>query len=172
MKKNLGVDSDELVHTAIVVGDDGKYRNLEQVNYWSATIFSPDISDEKFERIMDLMDYSISEEGQLLLNMGFKDKDWKYGENNELVSLLPEGTTLEDKYPSRFEGLYLLGDDFSMINPAIKQEYRDRAVKHFQDKAKLGTEGGALATYDWDVQLYDSKAKTRLHLNTKTSMPT
>ncbi|GAB1155910.1 MULTISPECIES: extracellular solute-binding protein [Paenibacillus] len=161
MKKNLGVDSDELVHTAIVVGDDGKYRNLEQVNYWSATIFSPDISDEKFERIMDLMDYSISEEGQLLLNMGFKDKDWKYGENNELVSLLPEGTTLEDKYPSRFEGLYLLGDDFSMINPAIKQEYRDRAVKHFQDKAKLGTEGGALATYDWDVQLYDSKAKNQ-----------
>ncbi|MWV46777.1 extracellular solute-binding protein [Paenibacillus sp. HJL G12] len=161
MKKNLGVNSDDLVHTAIVVGDDGKYRNLEQPNFWSSLIFSPNISKEKFERIMDLIDYSTSQEGQLLLNMGFEGKDWKYDENKELVSLLPEGTSLEDKYPARFEGLYVLGDDFSTINPAIKKEYRETAIKHFQEKAKLGTEGGKLATYDWDVQLYDSKAKSQ-----------
>ncbi|MGZ7440671.1 ABC transporter substrate-binding protein [Paenibacillus sp. TH7-28] len=161
MKKNLGVNSDDLVQTAIVLGDDGKYRNLEQVNFWSALIFSPDISEAKFERIMDLLDYSTSKEGQLLLNMGFEGKDWKYGEDGELASLLPEGTTLEDKYPSRFEGLYLLGDDFSVINPAIKKEYRETAVKHYQDKAKLGTEGGKLASYDWTVQMYDSKAKNQ-----------
>lgn len=161
MRENLGVDSLEVVHTAIVLGDDGKYRNLEQANFWSSIIFSPDISKEKFERVMDLMDYSISEEGQLLLNMGFEGTDWKYGENNELVSLLPEGTSLEKKYPSRFEGLYLLGDDFSVINPAIKQEFRERSIKHYEDKAKLSTEGGAMAEYDWDVQLYDSKAKNQ-----------
>ncbi|BFH11436.1 hypothetical protein WDD9_005302 [Paenibacillus melissococcoides] len=165
MKKNLGVESDDVVHTAIVLGDDGKYRNLEQVNFWSALIFSPNISEEKFERIMDLLDYSTSKEGQMLLNMGFEGKDWKYGDNQELVSLLPEGTSLEDKYPSRFEGLYLLGDDFSMINPAIKKEYRDRAILHYQNKAKLGKEGGKLAEYDWTVQLYDSKAKNQATFN-------
>ncbi|WCR25151.1 extracellular solute-binding protein [Paenibacillus thiaminolyticus] len=165
MKKNLGVESDEAVHTAIVLGDDGKYRNLEQVNFWSALIFSPDISEEKFERIMDLLDYSTAQEGQMLLNMGFEAKDWKYGDNQELVSLLPEGTSLEDKYPSRFEGLYLLGDDFSMINPAIKKEYRDRAILHYQNKAKLGKVGGKLAEYDWTVQLYDSKAKNQAIFN-------
>ncbi|MEO2204457.1 ABC transporter substrate-binding protein [Paenibacillus pabuli] len=161
MRKNLGVDSDELVHTAIVLGDDGKYRNLEQANFWSALIFNPEISDEKFERIMDLIDYSATKEGQLLINMGFEGTDWKYDENNELVSLLPEGTVLEDKYPARFEGLYLLGDDFSVVNPAIKKDYRDRAVKLFEEKAKLGTEGQSLATYDWDINLYDSKAKSQ-----------
>lgn len=143
MKKNLGVNSDDLVHTAIVLGDDGKYRNLEQVNFWSALIFSPNISKEKFERVMDLLDYSTSKEGQMLLNMGFEGKDWKYGDNKELASLLPEGTSLEDKYPSRFEGLYLLGDDFSIINPAIKKEYRERAVLHYQNKAKLGKEAAS-----------------------------
>ena len=97
----------------------------------------------------------------MTLNMGFEGKDWKYGDNKELISLLPEGTSLEDKYPGRFEGLYLLGDDFSMINPAIKQEYRDTAIKHYQNKAKLGKEGGKLALYEWDVQLYDSKAKNQ-----------
>ncbi|WP_018752302.1 ABC transporter substrate-binding protein [Paenibacillus sanguinis] len=161
MKKNLGVNSDDLVHTAIVLGEDGKYRNLEQPNFWSALILSPDISQAKFERIMDIIDYSTTEEGQLLLNMGFEGVDWKYDENKELVSLLPEGTTLEDKYPARFEGLYVLGDDFSIVNPAIKKEYRERALQLFQEKAKLGTEGGELATYDWDVQLYDSKAKNQ-----------
>ncbi|MCY9515172.1 type 2 periplasmic-binding domain-containing protein [Paenibacillus apiarius] len=168
MEKNLGADSDELVHTAIVLGDDGKYRNLEQVNFWSALIFSPNISTEKFERIMDLLDYSTSKDGQMLLNMGFEGKDWKYGDNKELVSLLPEGTSLDDKYPSRFEGLYLLGDDFSMINPAIKKEYRDRAVLHYQNKAKLGKEGGKLAEYDWAVQLYDSKVKNQATFDYET----
>ncbi|MFD1136074.1 extracellular solute-binding protein [Paenibacillus urinalis] len=161
MRKNLGVESDELVHTAIVLGDDGKYRNLEQANFWSALIFSPDIDDAKFERIMDMIDYTTSEEGQLILNMGFEGTDWEYDENGNLKSLLENGTSLEDKYPSRFEGLYLLGDDFSMINPAIKEDYRERALTHYQNKAKLGEEGGALAEYDWTVQLYDSKAKNQ-----------
>jgi len=161
MKKNLGVSSDDLVHTALVTGDDGKYRNLEQANFWSTLVFNPKISKAKFERIMDLIDYSVSKDGQLLLNMGFEGKDWKYDDNKQLVNLLPEGTILEDKYPSRFEGLYLLGDDFSVINPAIKKDYRDRAVELYKEKAKLSVEGGKMATYDWDVQLYDSKAKNQ-----------
>ncbi|MFC7678690.1 extracellular solute-binding protein [Paenibacillus sp. GCM10028914] len=161
MKNNLNLDSKEVVHTAIVLGDDGKYRNLEQVNFWSSLIFSPNISDEKFERIMDMLDYTTTKEGQMLLNMGFEGTDWKYGDNGELINLLPEGTTVGTKYPGRFEGLYLLGDDFSMINPAIDQEFRDTAVKHYQNKAKLGKEGGKLATYDWDEKLYDSKAKSQ-----------
>ncbi|WP_028546595.1 extracellular solute-binding protein [Paenibacillus taiwanensis] len=161
MKKNLNIESDDVVQTAIVLGEDGKYRNLEQANFWSALIFSPNISTEKFERVMDLLDYSTSKDGQMLLNMGFEGKDWKYDDNKELVSLLPEGKTLDDLYPARFEGLYLLGDDFSMINPAIKKEYRDRAVLHFKDKARLGKEGGKLAEYDWTVQLYDSKVKNQ-----------
>ncbi len=161
MKKNLGVNSDDLVHTALVTGDDGKYRNLEQANFWSALIFNPKISKAKFERIMDMIDYSVSKEGQLLLNMGFEGKDWKYDDNKQLTSLLPQGTTMESKYPSRFEGLYLLGDDFSVINPGIKKDYRDRAVELYKQKATLSTQGGKMAAYDWTVQLYDSKSKNQ-----------
>ncbi|MEK4482683.1 extracellular solute-binding protein [Paenibacillus sp. FSL R5-0876] len=161
MKDNLGVNSDDLVHTAIVLGDDGKYRNLDQVNFWSAVIFSPDISKEKFERIMDFMEYTTSKEGQLTVNLGFEGTDWKKGENGELISLLPEGTTLDKKYPNRFEGLYVLADDFSVVNPAIKKEYRDRSVELFKEKAELALKDKATAEYDWDYQLYDSKAKNQ-----------
>lgn len=160
-RENLKLDSLSTVHTAIVVGEDGKYRNLEQANFWSAIIFSPKISKEKFERVMDFLDFSTSKDGQMLVNMGFKDKDWKYGANGELVSLLQEGETMEKKYPGRFEGFYVLSDDFSIVNPAIKKEFRDRSVQHFKDKAALGQQGGALAKFDWDFQLFNSKAKNQ-----------
>lgn len=161
MKTNLGVNSDDLVHTAIVLGEDGKYRNLEQANFWSAVIFSPEITQEKFERIMDFMEYTTSGEGNMIVNMGFEGTDWKYGANKEIENLLPEGTTLDKKYPNRFEGLYVLGDDFSIVNPAIKKEYRDRSVDLYKLKAEYATKDKAYATYDWDYQLYDSKAKNQ-----------
>ena len=42
MNNNLGIDSDEAVHNAIVLGNDGKYHNLILgSNYWSSLIFSP-----------------------------------------------------------------------------------------------------------------------------------
>lgn len=158
-KDGLNIDSKEVVHSALVLGDDGKYRNLEQPNYWSSLIFSPNISDEKFERIMDLIDYSTSHEGQQIVNMGFEGTDWKMNDKNEMESILPEGTTLSSKYPGIFEGLYVLGDDFSVVNPAIDKDFRDRAVKMYQLKAELGKKDDAYSKYDWDFQLYASKAK-------------
>lgn len=161
MKQNLGVNSDDLVHTAIVLGEDGKYRNLEQANFWSAVIFSPDITQEKFERIMDFMEYTTSGEGNMIVNMGFEGTDWKYDENKEIVNLMPEGTTMDTKYPNRFEGLYVLGDDFSIVNPAIKKDYRERSVELYKLKAEYATKDNAYAAYDWDYQLYDSKSKNQ-----------
>lgn len=73
--------------------------------------------------------------------MGFEGMDWKYDENNELVSLLLEGIVLEDKYLVCFEGLYFLGDDFSVVNFVIKKDYCDRVVKLFEEKVKFGIEG-------------------------------
>ncbi|MDO3408667.1 ABC transporter substrate-binding protein [Saccharibacillus sp. CPCC 101409] len=167
MKKNLNLNSSDVVHEALILGEDGKYRNLEQVNFWSSIVFSPNISDEKFERVMDMIDYSVTDEAQKFLNLGIEGEDWK-DENGELVSLLPEGTTLEDKYPGRFEGLYVLGDDFSVINPAIKKEFRDRSVELYKEKATLSTEGNEMAAYDWDFQLYSSKAKDQANFTYET----
>ncbi|MNP27521.1 hypothetical protein D3C76_1204370 [compost metagenome] len=108
---------------------------------------------------MDLIDYSTSHEGQQIVNMGFEGTDWKMNDKNEMESILPEGTTLSSKYPGIFEGLYVLGDDFSVVNPAIDKDFRDRAVKMYQLKAELGKKDDAYSKYDWDFQLYASKAK-------------
>ena len=118
MNNNLRIDSDEAVHNAIVLGNDGKYHNLILgSNYWSSLIFSPEITDENFERIMDLIDWTCTQEGQYVCNMGLEGIDWVYDEDGNAVSILDEDTSVYDKYGARIESLYILEDDFAVVNP-------------------------------------------------------
>ena len=163
MDKNLGLDSDEVVHTGIVNGDDGKYHNVVLgANYWSSLIFSPNISDENFERIMDLIDWTCTEEGQNVCNMGLEGVDWEY-QDGEAVSLLGEDTNVYDKYGARIESLYILEDDFAVNNPSIKEEYRTRMNDLAQ--LKLDNAQGEYDDFDWDLEFYSSKAKDQAQLD-------
>lgn len=163
MQNNLNLDSDEVVHTAIVTGNDEKYHNVVMgSNFWSSLIFSPGISDENFERIMDLIDWTCTEEGQIICNMGLKDVDWEY-QDGQAVSLLGEDTSVYDKYGARIESLYILEDDFAVVNPSIKAEYRERMNDLAQLKLDLGE--GEYSEIDWDMEFHTSKAKDQAYLD-------
>lgn len=163
MKNNLSLNSDDVVHTAIVTGDDEKYHNvILGANYWSSLIFSPDITDENFERIMDMIDWTCTPEGQNVCNMGLKDIDWEY-QDDKAVSLLDESTNVYDKYGARIESLYILEDDFAVINPSIKTEYRTRMNDLAQ--LKLDCAEGEYSDIDWDMEFYTSKAKDQAQLD-------
>lgn len=163
MRNNLGLDSDEVVHTAIVTGDDGKYHNvILGSNFWSSLIFSPNISEENFVRIMDMIDWTCTEEGQIVCNMGLQGVDWEY-QDGKAVSLLEEDTSVYDKYGARIESLYILEDDFAVVNPSIKEDYRTRMndlAQHKLDMAK-----GEYSDIDWDMEFYTSKAKDQAQLD-------
>lgn len=157
MRNNLQLNSDEVIHEAIVLGSDEKYHNvILGSNYWSSLIFSPDISEENFERIMDMIDFTCTEEGQIICNMGFEGVDWEY-QDGKAVSILPEDTSVLDKYGARIESIYILEDDFAVINPAIKDEYRDRMTQLAELKLQYGE--GVYSDIDWDQTFYVSKAK-------------
>lgn len=162
MKNNLQINSDEVIHEAIVLGNDNKYHNIILgSNYWSSLIFSPDITDENFERMMDMIDFTCTEEGQIICNMGFEGTDWEY-KDEKPASILPENTTILDKYGARIESLYILEDDFAVINPAIKEEYRDRMQTLAELKLQYGK--GVYSEIDWDESFYVSKAKDQAQL--------
>lgn len=166
MRDNLGLEYDDVVHTCFIIGEDGKYHSPEQINYWTTVIFSPNISQEKFERYMDMMDFAASEENNVFLRMGFEGIDWKYDENGEIVSLLGD-TVASEKYPSVYpcyDAMYILADEFQLINPSYKKEFRDRVVKLYEEKYALGDEA-TIPSIDWDVQLYSSDAKNKLSYN-------
>lgn len=166
MRDNLGLEYDDVVHTCFIIGEDGKYHSPEQINYWTTVIFSPGISQEKFERYMDMMDFAASEENNVFLRMGFEGIDWEYDENGEIVSLLGDKVASE-KYPSVYpcyDAMYILADEFQLINPSYKKEFRDRVVKLYEEKYALGDEA-TIPSIDWDVQLYSSDAKNKLSYN-------
>lgn len=166
MRTNLGLNSDDVVHEAILLGNDEKYHNIVLgSNYWSSLILSPDISDENFNRFMDFLDYTCTEEGQYICNMGFEGVDWKLNENNEPVSIL-EGTSLSEKYGPRIESLYILEDDFAVINPAIKLEYRDRMKTLAEAKLQYGE--GEYSDIDWNIELDSSREKNQAQIDYAT----
>ena len=161
MRNNLQLNSDEVVHEAILLGNDNNYHNIILgSNYWSSLIFSPDITDENFERIMDMIDFTCTEEGQIICNMGFEGTDWEYDEEGKPVSILEEGTSILDKYGARIESIYILEDDFAVINPAIKDEYRDRMTALAELKLEKGQ--GQYDEIDWDQSFLVSKSKDQV----------
>ena len=166
-KDNLGLNYDDVVHVAAVLGEDGKYHGTELVNYSGYVMFKPDISQEEYERYMDLIDYAATDDAQLLIRMGFEGVDWKRDENGEIVSLYEEGQSARSKYASIYpvyHRLVIMSDDFTLINPAYKKEYRDRVAQLYIAKNEYGDEK-SIAPVDWTVLMHSSDAMSRIGFN-------
>lgn len=59
-----------------VKGPDGKYHLEGSENWFSMTMFNYDISDTKMEKILDILNYVLSEEGTKLAIYGVEGKDY------------------------------------------------------------------------------------------------
>ena len=77
---------------------EGQYSESHDLNM-SAIYFGANVSDEKLDRILSLLDYLCSPEGLMLRRWGMEGIDYVLVDD-EPVSLLENGTTLYDKYPS------------------------------------------------------------------------
>ena len=164
IENNLGTTYDDIVHTALILGEDGNYHAPELINYAGYMMFRPDIETEKFERFMDLIDYAATDEGQMTIRMGFQGTDWDYDADGNIQTLLPEGESARSKYPSIYpiyHRLVIMSDDFTLINPAYKKEYRDRIIQMYTLKNEYASDT-SIAPVDWDVSLHSSDAMSRI----------
>lgn len=172
LQKNLGLDPDEVLHIAQLVGEDGKYHYREDMNFYGSIIFSPNLTDEEFERAMDILDFCSTEEGQEIINMGFEGEDWELDENGEYVSLLPNEITgnassiLGSKYPSAdvFFGGIIVSDDFQFVNPNYTKETRD-IISHFYELRDELSDETTLLPREYDYEFYSSRAKTQANVD-------
>ena len=64
---------------------------------WSESYISAKVDDAKMEKILQLYDFLVSKEGQMLLNWGIENVDYEM-KDGKAVSLLTD-TTLHSKYP-------------------------------------------------------------------------
>ena len=171
VKENLGLNYDDAVWTCFITDNDGVYHDAPRTNYYGTIIFNPNIDIDKWERYMDMLDYSCTTEGQLFIRMGFEGTDWKFDEAGNLVSLLEEGQEARSKYPSIYpiyHQLMVLSDDFGMINPNYKQKFRDRCREIYVAREAKSTDFSVVPQMDWDTYFYSSDAKNALSFDFST----
>ena len=170
MRENLDLDYWSCAIQLILVDDNGVNHGDPSTNYWACNILSPDMEEEKFERLMDIWDFSCTDYGQYCVRMGVPGTDWDYDENGNAVNLLA-GTADESvsvKYangnaPVIYGNMVVLSDDFSFANPAFDERARKRVVELYKTRAQITSVRGE--EVDWDFLGYSSQA---LNLATMT----
>jgi len=165
--RSIGLDPHEVFHAAVVLGEDGMFHEREVINFWTTLIFSPDLPEADFERIMYLVDYVATEESQLTIRMGFEGVDWERDGQGGFNMLIPEDVIITDKYPSihpLYGNMIILSDDFHMINPALLPELRAITAEMYATKARLSNEVTVPRT-DWNVQFHDSNSMRMVGFN-------
>jgi len=107
----------------LVCNDDGTLYENGSTNYYSWTIFNPNIDPEVMERVLAIADFFCTKEGEIYCNAGVKGVDWDYDENGEIV-----GGVL---HPSSMGWYFLsiVSDDFGFANPAKPAEFLARALE-------------------------------------------
>ncbi len=113
-----------------VMSPDGKYCLEGNENWFSATMFYADMSDEKLEKVLDMMDWLLSEEGTMMATYGFEDYD--YTKNADGSITLTEagwekdpvtGTYIEKNNGAKYlRYLVTLGYDLNDNDPMVNKD--------------------------------------------------
>lgn len=165
MRNSLNVEPEEALAYAYVINEDGYYNAFEVTNFAGSVLLNPDLDDEKFERIMDILDFSATDEGQMIIRMGFEGEDWKYEDDGSIVSLLDEDMQVTQKYACvqpLYTGLLVLGDNFQLVNPTLPEYWRNVARDQYISKTEHSKD---IVRLDFDVYYYDSRAKQQATLD-------
>ncbi|MGN0747939.1 MAG: extracellular solute-binding protein [Aristaeellaceae bacterium] len=79
VSSGIAADRDDAfakTNVTVLVNDDQVWYGNETSNYCWATVFSNDMSEEEFLRLMDLYDWLYSREGELTYNLGIEGVSW------------------------------------------------------------------------------------------------
>lgn len=98
-KANPGVKlADAVGFMNYIPAADGNRYTFVETPYWSETYFSNKLDDAKFERVLQVMDYMLTDEYDALVVNGIQGVDYKI-EGDKSISLLKSDETLQKKYP-------------------------------------------------------------------------
>jgi putative aldouronate transport system substrate-binding protein len=143
---------------------DGKNYTFTQTPYWSETFFNPKLDDQKFDRILALMDYMNTEEYILLAKNGIEGVDYKI-EGGKAASILTGDESLSKKYPIT-NAICILGNWCNGISYTGKAITPADPVKAAYFKLSLDTfnklkETAQPAPINFDVLLLNSESKSK-----------
>jgi putative aldouronate transport system substrate-binding protein len=167
-KANPGIDANAAVGVATVVDKQGKYQGeTNLMNFWAGELFNPNLDDEKFDRILRILDYIATPEGQRLVFAGVEGKD--YVMKGDKIEITREKDAsgnfkyIADLYPSYyfFYTKVILPDDWSAKDPSLPASARDAAVKMFRIKEKITN----LVPPDFDLIFLSAPNKDKFNVS-------
>lgn len=155
---NPGKDPVECIDLVAVGDGDKKFHSVQPGNFWTGSVFNPHLDDEKFDRILAMMDWSCTDEGQALIRMGFEGKDYTK-DGDKITITRPKNDKgnfkgMRELYPS-YDFWYMfviLGDDFSLRDPAINPKLLGRIKTLFKEKEA----NGVLIPRDYDMMFFSA----------------
>lgn len=150
-KNNKKVDFEDGTALMKVKGPDGKFALEGTENWFSMTMFNYDISEKKQEKILDIIDYLLSEEGTRLAIYGLEGIDYSMDANTGEITLLDGWEKIEgtDEYAPKTNGAkYLrymatLGDDTKAYDPFTDMDAYS-ILSDWQDEMAAAKEAGNL----------------------------
>lgn len=147
-------DAYEDIGLVVLASEDGTVYAHEELNYWTTSVFSPEIDEATMERILNVMDYVASEEGQITTLTGVPGVHWEYDENGKPA--LIEGVE-ECEGNDTFILFGYCDDDYSYSG--LRTDIDPRCVEAAQaiQKVKLN---GKVFSYSTVYDTHVSDAKT------------
>ncbi|MBE7040529.1 MAG: hypothetical protein E7400_01020 [Ruminococcaceae bacterium] len=172
-ESNPGLDADKVLGMCWFTSPDGKIHGRENTDFWECSYYNPDMSDEKFDKLLSVMDYIAGHDGAMLKNYGLEGVDYKV-EGDTVTRLIPPtneegGYKMVDKYPSIGIFNSLISSSFSDKKFIPRDGLDMESMKTLNELglAKLGGDR-ALSDVDLDVQFYSSDTLSKFNANVKT----
>ena len=135
-----------------VKGEDGKFHLEGSENWFSMTFFNNDISDAKQEKILDILDYLLGEEGTRLAIYGKLGTD--YTINDGEIELVPDNWVKLNtgEYATKINGAKYLREMITLNNDTASYDpFTDEAsyaiIKKWQDDMKAAKTANQLVTF-------------------------
>lgn len=138
-KNNPTVDVDDACALMHLKRNDGKVVYEGGYNWYSVTLFSADASDEQVEKMLEIMDWLLSEGGTKFATYGIKDVDYTEKEDGTIELLWSKKG--DGEYANKkIDAQYLrytasIGYDIVENSPLVSQASKD-AYKKWNTKAK------------------------------------
>lgn len=156
-------DPYEDIGYTIISAEDGTVYSHAELNYWTTSVFNPETDAKTVERILDVMDYVASKEGQITTLTGVPGVHWEFDENENPV--LIEGA--EDA--EACDTFILFGycdDDYSYSGLRADLDIRNAELAQKLQKIKLD---GKVFPYSvqYDTHVSESKSNYSVPFGSK-----
>lgn len=165
-EESTKLNGDDCLAITTLALDDGTPCAIETNNWWACTMFNPAIDPEVFDRLLAMMDWICTEEGELTVLVGVPGETWEYGPNNEVVMLseknadgvYPATVDLYNSY-NVFRTQGVLADDYSFINPANDANIVAQVKDMYATRQK-----GRIIPLDYNYEFFASDNKSNYSL--------